>query len=101
MSANDPKRTWLRTALHSDLPVSKPVEPCCNSCSEGAMRRREFISGLCATVAMPLAAGAQQQSTPLVGILGSASPTPFLSPALLQGLNEAGYAEGQHVRVEQ
>ena len=65
------------------------------------MRRRTFISLVGGAVAWPLAARAQQ-SAPVIGLLHSASPSafaPFLA-ALREGLGEAGYVDGQNVRME-
>jgi putative ABC transport system substrate-binding protein len=49
----------------------------------------------------PVAAQAQQQM-PVIGFLGSGSPTPFAQAvaAVRRGLNETGYVEGQNVRLE-
>jgi putative ABC transport system substrate-binding protein len=68
------------------------------------MRRREFITvlGGAAAAAWPLAADAQQQAMPAVGILGghtSAEWTPFVA-AFNVGLKEIGFREGQNVRIE-
>ena len=65
------------------------------------LRRREFIAALGgAVVTWPPAALAQQQTLPVIGFLGSASPTwPFV-PAFQGGLKESGFIEGQNVAIE-
>jgi putative ABC transport system substrate-binding protein len=66
------------------------------------MRRRELIIALGGAVSWPLIAGAQQPSRPVLGFLNSGSPGPFgyLAAAFYRGFKEAGFVEGQNVRVE-
>jgi putative tryptophan/tyrosine transport system substrate-binding protein len=67
------------------------------------MRRRDFILVIGgAAAAWPLAARAQQPALPIVGFLRSTSLAPFqnLVVAFGQGLEEAGFVEGQNVAIE-
>src|SRR6516165_12268338 len=65
------------------------------------IRRREFVTLLGGAAAWPLAARAQQRP-PIVGFLNSGSPDEFahLVAAFNQGLNEAGFVDGQNVKIE-
>jgi putative tryptophan/tyrosine transport system substrate-binding protein len=68
------------------------------------MRRREVITLLGgAAAAWPLGARGQRSGMPLIGLLSSVTArewAPFIA-AFLQGLNEAGFVEGQNVAIEQ
>jgi putative tryptophan/tyrosine transport system substrate-binding protein len=66
------------------------------------MRRREFIAGLGSAAAWPLAAGAQQTVTPVVGFLGAPAAAPYarFADAIRQGLRESGFSEGQNLTID-
>ena len=66
------------------------------------MKRREFISLIVGAAVPPLAARAQQPTTPVVGFLGSATAkawAPYVA-AFLQGLREAGFELGRNIATE-
>ena len=67
------------------------------------MKRREFITLVgSAAATWPAVSRGQQQPTPVIGFLNTASPIPFSNfvAAFRSGLNEAGYVEGQNVSIE-
>jgi putative ABC transport system substrate-binding protein len=67
------------------------------------MKRREFVALLGGTaVLLPLAARAQTSAVPVVGYVGSGVMEDQLNlvAATHQGLKEAGYVDGQNVRIE-
>jgi putative ABC transport system substrate-binding protein len=67
------------------------------------MKRRDFITMLVGAAATwSIAARAQQPAMPVIGLLGSESPTAYASRvrAFHQGLSEMGFAEGRNVAVE-
>jgi putative tryptophan/tyrosine transport system substrate-binding protein len=66
------------------------------------MRRREFIAGFgTLSIALPLAASAQQQSLPVVAFVGPLSPEASVRylAAFRAGLGELGYVEGRNVEI--
>jgi ABC-type uncharacterized transport system substrate-binding protein len=66
------------------------------------MQRRDFIALLGTAFSSTFAAHAQQKAMPVIGFLGVTSPGPFAPfvAALLRGLSETGYIEGQNVAIE-
>jgi putative ABC transport system substrate-binding protein len=66
------------------------------------MRRRTFLGALGAAATWPVVVRAQQAALPVLGFMDSGSPAPNaqLVAALKQGLNEAGYVEGQNLSIE-
>ena len=66
------------------------------------MRRRQFIGLLsCSAAAWPMALRGQQQSLPLIGVLssGPAKLRDDQSDGLRRGLKEAGFTEGENLRI--
>jgi putative tryptophan/tyrosine transport system substrate-binding protein len=67
------------------------------------VRRRDFIKVIAGSAAAwPLAAGAQQPATPVIGFLHAASAVPITPQleGLRRGLAESGYVEAQNVAIE-
>jgi len=64
------------------------------------MRRRDFITLLGgAAAAWPVAARAQQRTIRVIGFLHTSTPPEDSRRAFIQGLNEAGYSEGQNIAI--
>ena len=65
------------------------------------MKRREFIAFVgCAAAMWPLAARAQQASSPVVALLSSGRLPESLIGIFRQGLAEQGYVEGRNVVID-
>ena len=63
---------------------------------------RRFIALFGGAIALPCVAAAQQKAMPVIGYLAVGGPDPENSfqAAFRQGLSEAGYVDGQNVRIE-
>src|SRR5271165_6512127 len=66
------------------------------------MKRRAFVAGVGAAAAWQLVARAQQKPVPIIGYLSRGSNTELFNDylrSLRRGLSEAGFVDGQNVRV--
>jgi putative ABC transport system substrate-binding protein len=66
------------------------------------MRRREFIGLVGGAAALPLASRAQQQAMPVIGFLGTGTPSSWSqwTSAFMNRLRELGWIEGRNVKIE-
>jgi putative ABC transport system substrate-binding protein len=64
------------------------------------MRRREFIAGLGTTVGLTVVARAQQPKMPVIGYLSATNANSIIMRPFLQGLEEAGFVEGENIIIE-
>jgi putative tryptophan/tyrosine transport system substrate-binding protein len=65
------------------------------------MKRKEFLAFIGGAMVWPLSASGQQAKTPTVGVLvlGNPDPEPFMQ-VLREALSNAGYRDGQSIRLE-
>ena len=66
------------------------------------MRRRDFVTLLGAAAAWPLASRAEQATSPTIGFMSGRAPadSAHLVVAFQQGLAEAGFTDGQNIKIE-
>jgi putative ABC transport system substrate-binding protein len=66
------------------------------------MRRRQFIALLGGAAALPVAARAQQAAMPVIGFLGTGTPSGWSqwTSAFVNRMRELGWIEGRTVRIE-
>jgi ABC-type uncharacterized transport system substrate-binding protein len=68
----------------------------------GQLKRREFITLLGGSAAWPLVARAQQSAMPVIGFLGTVTPSTWgpWTASFMQRLHELGWIEGRNVTIE-
>lgn len=66
------------------------------------MRRREFLKLVGGSAASPMAALAQDRALPVIGFLHTRGPedAAYIAAGFRRGLRDAGFIDGQNVRVE-
>lgn len=64
------------------------------------MRRRDFIKIISSAAVWPLAGRAQQSEQAVIGLLQHGTPTSLDLTGFRQGLKDAGYVEGQNIKIE-
>src|SRR3954464_636728 len=66
------------------------------------MKRREFITLVGGATAWPVVSRAQQPAMPTIGLLNGVSFESYADriQAIRDGLREAGFVEGQNIRIE-
>src|SRR4051794_7429402 len=67
------------------------------------MQRRSFITLLGCATSWPLVSAAQQRPTAVIGYLSSATSTTYpaeLLTSFRQALSDAGYVEGENLKIE-
>jgi putative tryptophan/tyrosine transport system substrate-binding protein len=64
------------------------------------VKRREFIAGLGSAAAWPLAAWAQQATTPVIGLFQLGTPSSWNFTGFRQGLKDMGYIEGENLALD-
>jgi putative ABC transport system substrate-binding protein len=66
------------------------------------MRRRDFLTLVGGSVAVPLAAQAQNAALPVVGFLHSRGPedAAYIAGGFRRGLRDDGFIDGQNVKIE-
>lgn len=66
------------------------------------MRRRDFLTLIGGSAAWPMAAQAQNAALPVIGFLHSRGPedAAYIAAGFRRGLRDAGFIDGQNIRIE-